>query len=220
MRKIFHLALAFSLSVGLSLAASISFSGSLPTTPTNFVDTNVAVPVAFDPSLGTLNSITISVLGNTTGNAAVTNGSSTNSGTYTGNIFTSIKVTDTSHNVLAEASPSFPFSIVVPAGTTGTTPVETATATGSSLVPSSDWDLYTITGDINFLVTGIGFASTTGTAFPFDITTTTTADATVTITYDYTPGEIPEPATMALLGAGFAGLAIFSKGLRRKTVEN
>lgn len=212
MRRIFYLALAFSLSVGLSLAASISFSGSLPTTPTNFADLDVTVPVAFDPSLGTLTSITISVLGNTTGNATITNGSG-GAATYTGTLFTSIQVADAAHNVLASASPSFPFSIIVPAGSSATTPTETGTATGLSFVPSSDWDLYTITGDIHFLVSATGNAETTGTT-PFDISTSTSADATITITYNF--AEIPEPATMALLGAGFVGLAIFSKGLRRK----
>jgi hypothetical protein len=174
----------------------------------------------FDPSMGTLNSVSIAVVSDVTGEVDVINLTGVTQ-TFT-NASASIPVT-----LAGPASLSLSATAVTPAqsGTVaagipyGETVISGLTATASTSVTytaPAALATYIGTGTSNlpFLFT-IGNGTYSGTAPPnVFFSGGGSADATVTITYNFSP--VPEPAGFVLLGLGSAIGLIGRRALRRR----
>ena len=197
----------------ISNADTISFSDSIPMTNTDWVST-VSIPM-FDPSLGTLNSITFDLTADIGGTAGFEN-KDLSAATITmnmaelvtlqrpdsSNIVTSVPIIGTSDNVTAYDG------ITDYSGTSGnlyTDLYESKDATYTSFA-ANDLLLFTGVGNIDLTVNAMGITSSAGAA---NISTIfiPQASANALITYDYVAtAQTPEPTTISLLAVGLAFL--------------
>ena len=174
----------------------------------------------FDSSLGTLTSVTITYGGDLNSNGSATN-QSAQSAVMTENLtgyvqfsssILSSKTTVSSSQASTTALPSDPsnsnpndytFSPLT-AGTGVLTDTITNAGLLALLTASNSTTLYSVS------VTDHGLAGFSGSA-NFISQVATTGDAFLTVVYNYTPtvvttSTVPEPASLALLAAGVAGL--------------
>jgi hypothetical protein len=191
-------------------AASITETATLPLTPTDFSDLPLAI-AQFNPALGTLDSLTITVTGTTTGTATITNNSSI-TGTYTDAIFTMLTVDDPTKTPILGASPAFPVNVTIASGSTVTTPTSTGSAT-NTITTNTGLSTYLGTGSVDFFVSGSGAATITGPT-PFSISQITDAGATLSVTYNYA-AVVPEPSTLALCGLSLIGIGCYMRRPKR-----
>ncbi len=201
-RLVLVLVLSLLLACAPAFADSISYSASFGPTTTSF-STSISLP-QFNPSMGTLTSITFTLDGQTIGSATVTNNSGA-AGDYLVAIFTSLSLLDPSNNMLASISPAFSQSLTISNG-------DSKTASGTSL-PSTDsatittgFSPYVGLGDVTFTVAGQGFAAANGPT-PYSVDSTTSGQGKITVTYN-TASVVPEPATLALFGSGLLALGL------------
>lgn len=211
-----------------SFAASVSYSAAAPgafggapsfatTSPTNWNQT-LALPL-FNPILGSLNSVTLQVLGGVYGNVRLENEDASAAAiSYT----LAAQVTATGLSgitvvVLPAASGTFNASVYDGTtdfgGTSGTT-FSGLFNTASNATSSSVLALlaaYTGAGTFNVNVAASGTSSSSGSGnwlSGFN----TRAGALVTVTYDYdAPIQTPEPASFVLAGAGLIAAGLFRR---------
>jgi len=191
------------------------------------VGNSFAVPVEFqpfDPTLGTLNSVTLTLTGSFSGTVGIENVSNAPD-VASGIIAGSILVATTGQALLAEvfpqaAGPTHDFTAfdhtLDYGGTSGATDAVTGlalTATASAPPPAQVLQDFTGASDLFLTLAATSFPVAQGRETE-DVIETANASATVQLTYDYT--EAPEPATFLLLVAAFAGLCwIGRESLRR-----
>lgn len=189
-----------------TFAATVSYSSTFPSTQTDF-----SSPLAiqqFDPTLGSLTSLSITLAGSATGTGTLKNNNTTTK-SYTVNLANDLTLTDPLSNTLAEILPLFSASISV-AGNGGT---GTASGTGTATVTNAYSDVPTLleftgVGSLSANIAGSGASGFSG-ASNTNFSATTASGGTVSITYNYTPTVVtgtPEPATMGLLGSALLGL--------------
>lgn len=211
----FGLAAALVLGTQAARADTIAYSDSLPLTPTDFTQP-LSVP-RFDPALGTLDRVTVTLTGRVEG-----------SHRFESLDPMPVNVTMTHHAVIALRRPDLTALVAsMPdvSSTTATTAFDggidfaggsgrtlsslmSESANSVTLLPAGgELVLFTGPGDVVLPVTAVatGMGSGSGnliTQF------STSASAHIVVAYDFTPAatSAPEPSTLVLLGVGIGGL--------------
>ncbi len=191
-----------------SQAATVSYSATVPQQTTDF--TNIPLSLSqFNPSLGTLTSVTLTLAGTATGSirfesldaqAAAILANLTASISASGPAalaITTVPLSSTTTNVTAyDGTIDF-------GGTSGRTldPLSATDTQSSSL--SSGFGSYVGTNNVTINLSANGNSTVSGSG---NIVTNLSqkAGGIATLTYTYTP--VPEPATMAVLSIGALGL--------------
>jgi len=210
-KTVIHAALAAAFAVaGAANAAVISFSDSIPTATTNWLD--VLTLSKFDASLGTLTSVKF---------------------TYSGEVNTSARVESLDAapaNVTIQTSASIafggPINDTVPAsgsanqnlsifdgvidfaGTSGFTFPDIVGSSSDVLTLTSGLGAFIGAGTYDIDVTANGSSSATGAGnLISQISTRASANILVEYTFDAPSNNVPEPGVLALLGLGMLGVA-------------
>ena len=232
MRKLVTICAVVTAMMTVSASASmVSYTDSISGLFNQVVDRDLVVS-QFDSSLGTLNSVSITVSTALQASLGVenTNPISPASGTKAFSVYT-YWTSDPAQYTGASVTLSFDGSTVSTAGYTdakkyteyltkydGTTDYAgTSGATVATFTPSDSDVLFYNSGLASFIGTGgltFGLVSDAYTALQtpgnFSTRMSTTGQAEVTVAYDFTPtlpgGSIPEPTTIALLGLGALNL--------------
>lgn len=183
---------------------------------------SVSVP-QFDPSLGTLTSVVVTFTGSesstlTVGNISGQIGSPNNSsGTASTNT-----TFDISSGSMGLTMPTLTVSTGYPFANlpyvSGSNTITGATGSGSASttpydVPTAQIGDFVGTGNVSFpastsTVTGIMYSPQDAVTYAL-ATGDPSASLTATVTYNYTPVGVPEPSSLAMVCAGFAGLIGF-----------
>src|SRR5579875_2319775 len=209
-RLILALVSSLLLACAPAFANSISYSASFPTT------TSFSIPISlpqFNPSMGTLTSITFTFDGQTTGSATVTNNSGA-TGSYQVSISSNLKLLDPTNNTLISITPSFNQTLNIANGDSGTATGTSPVDTGSTTI-TSGFSPYAGLGDESFTVSGEGIGGVAGPS-PFTVDSITKGEGTITITYN-TSMVVPEPATVALFGRGLLALGLLYQRRREQS---
>jgi hypothetical protein len=203
------------LSAGAASASVITSSSSLSLAMAPFSESFTLAQ--FDPSLGTLTGVELSVGANSLANVEVYNPGST-TGNFT-NAYATLVVTTTtagSYMVTETLTAIQPSGSVAPGSFSGYSGL-TATDSGSIDIPASAWSLYEGTGTVSptFVSQSNGqFGGTTADHLFFGGSAEAGGTATITYTYDPTPTAVSEPRSLALLGTGLLALGIVVKRRR------
>jgi hypothetical protein len=215
----------------LSLSAALVFVAAVPVVRADDVQTATLSPTTtdfsgiglsvaqFNPSLGTLNSITITLTGGNLASTSVKNTTLNDTGTFTLEESTQLNLTTTLAGVtgLSETlTYSYPGLDVAPGGTDNLGSINFNGAPVDESVSSAYFSEFTGGGNVNFTIGSLSGYSVLGGGNNAQINIANQDNATVSIDYNYTSGPpptVPEPGTLTLLGTGLLGLAGM---LRRK----
>lgn len=204
------LSISAAASTGAAHALTLTYDAGVPVTATNFL-TPLSFP-QFDPSLGTLQSVKITVYGNVLGVASFESFDNQPS-TVTGAIQATLGVFRPDNTPLLTIAPTAPFvenldpfdGVFDRDGTSGRTLDDLVGNASDSITLIDPVDLATFTGlgDIFLPLVGVGSMAITG---PGNLETFTQTAATALVQVEYEYMLIPEPMTCALLGVGSVAL--------------
>jgi hypothetical protein len=224
MRRLCRIAIVCVALVGLAVslvkADTLTYNYSITLQSVGWTE-DMIIP-KFDPTLGTLNSITFTLQGTVTGDAKFESRDKDPS-TVTMDLAAKIELQRPNNSTLVQIIPLAATSDNVTAydgttdfgGTSGKTYTGlSATQTDSSVSPppAGDLTLFTGPGNITLKVKARSASDASG---PGNLVTqfSTNAGALATVVYDYTP--VPEPTGMIAMLAGFGGLVGFIRRRRR-----
>ena len=218
-RLILPLLLVLTLQATGAFAATISYSSSygVPVGVQPDWTTTLYLP-KFNPGLGTLTGVTVSLTGDIIGSIGVENKQKTSSKTINAALAASMTVTLPGAATLT-SNPTSNHSWLLPkfdliddkAGTSGIT-ISGVTATDQVYyyVLPADLALFAGFGTQSYYVAATDVSYATGggnTSSSFS----NVAGALLQVKYDYTPPPVPEPATMLLFGGGAGALALMRR---------
>ena len=222
MKKTFAVAAIAAVGV-IAHADTISYTNSFPSTLTEW-STTLNLP-QFNSTLGTLDSIDISLYSSMSSLIHITNSSA---GGASGNFASELQIFATdpgtydlfgvgSNPVIDNTSPAkFKYTLAsfVGSGTNSPTLYASGGADSGAIVDSSTLTLFTGTGTVGLPVSTLTleFGTINGNQA---INNVTSADLQSIVTYDYT-APVPEPSTFAMIGTGLAGLGMV---FRRRSVK-
>ncbi len=199
---------------GEALAETLGpFSAVVPVIRTDWTNGTLSFP-QFNPALGTLTAVTITLSGTLDTTLTVTNqGSSNSSGSATTEVQVSVLDTD---NDLAGDSPqldffsaSFPYRNLGPGDSVESGLLTAAETSTFGYTDAGTLGEFTGTGDISLTGSTVTYTLLRYTGGNTDATQVTSAGLDGLVTYTYS-AIVPEPGTLwlALAGLVFAGLAV------------
>ncbi|SDW30147.1 VPLPA-CTERM protein sorting domain-containing protein [Albimonas donghaensis] len=187
-------------------------------------DGTVTVTVSeFDPSWGTLDSVSLLVFSTaSTASIVITNNGGTTE-TSTVKLNSSLTIAD-NDGLIDSIFPASPYASsdstgaveLDPSESSGSLPLSTASSVGSSyLISLVDESNFVGVGTYSFGFTfDTGFETETGSNFT--VAGSSLSDANVTVQYNYTapPSAVPVPAALPLLGGGLALMGFVARRRR------
>lgn len=210
MKVIFtRVALVLAFSASSLLAGTVSYSHTTPTQTAPFTDNFTLSD--FDPTLGnTLTGITISLSYNTTGEVDIFDNSSLAVVFTNATTSTPLAVNAPGSLTITTNAVAGPVSGTADPKVVTTFPGLTGSGMPSLVVPMADWSLFEGTGFATFSLTASG-PNASILPPPLLVGGNTTVGGITTITYSFaSTSEIPEPATMGLIGSALLGIGFFA----------
>ena len=206
-------------------AAVITYSAEIPSDQTDF-STTVGIP-KFDPTLGTLTSVSFTLFGEVTGDLWVENRNRSNAVTVTSKLEATLTLYHPDNTTIVVTVPRQVFSDTLAlydrtldfGGTSGRThaAIDASSSSSSSVTSSLPFDLalFTGPGSIILPMTANGTSSYDGTS-NISFQADPDANGLVTVSYTYSVASVPEPMALSLFGVGLAGHGVAVQRRRRR----